>query len=107
MVETGTVEMFDPLKTPATMFTLRDVHLNFKPSPDCETTGRRLLDLQGFLAAEQVQRVDLAGTVDLDAQRWELHGNVEGMEFSPELRAATASSGGRRAGRARHAALRD
>lgn len=87
-VENGMVEIFDPLKNPTSMFTLRDVHSSFRTPDKPPADGHRLMDVQGSFSAEQTQKVELSGTIDLDAQRWALKGTIDGMEISPELRAA-------------------
>lgn len=91
-IENGMVEIFDPLKNPTSMFTLRDVHASFHTADEPAQSGHRLMDLQGSFSAEQTQKVELSGTIDLDAQRWTMKGTVEGLEISPELRAALPSA---------------
>ncbi len=59
-IENGTVEIFDPLKNPTSMLTLRDVHMSFSPSAQQSAEGHRLMDLQGYMAAEQVQKAEIA-----------------------------------------------
>ncbi len=86
-IEDGIVEIFDPLKNPSSTFTLREINLSIKP-PDPTRQNRLLLDVEGSLAADHVQRVEVAGTIDPETQQWAFSGIVDGLEVSPELRGA-------------------
>ena len=67
------------------------------PAPG-EPDACYLIDLSGWargihevrrpLAGDHVERVELDGTLDPTTSRWELRGSVEGLEFSPRMRAA-------------------
>jgi hypothetical protein len=84
-VENGTIQIFDPLKNPSTSYTLRDIHLEFKrltPNP----SGHVALEFEGSLAADQIQRVELVGSLDATSGHWALHGSVDGCDISPEIR---------------------
>ncbi len=86
-VENGTIVVFDPLKNPSSTFTLRDINFKIKP-----TSGDRAehvqLEVEGSLVADQIQRVEIVGTIDHGGPRWMLSGTVDNLEISPELRAA-------------------
>lgn len=86
-VEGGTVLIFDPLKNPSSTFSLRDIHLTIKPT-GCSDDGETIFDVQGSLAGDQLQRVELSGTVQPSKRRWKMAGTVDGLEISPELRTA-------------------
>lgn len=47
-----------------------------------------VLRLRGSLAGDHLERVDVDGTFDPQSGRWDVRGAVEGLEFSPRLRAA-------------------
>ncbi len=86
-IENGTFEVFDPLKNPSSTFTLRDINLSLKPS--ASNPGEpKLLEVQGYLAADQVRRVEVVGTLDPSGGRWTLSGTADGLEISPELRSS-------------------
>jgi len=86
-IENGTIVVFDPLKNPSSTFTLRDVNLTVKRSPAAEA-DQNLLEVQGSLVSDQIQRVEVLGTIDPSGPRWSLGGTVENMEISPALRTA-------------------
>ncbi len=86
-IENGTIIVFDPIKNPSSTFTLREINLTIKPS-DAAGAARSLLDVQGYLTGDQIQRVDVSGTVDRDSHACTLSGTVEGLAVSPELHAA-------------------
>jgi hypothetical protein len=86
-VEDGMVVVFDPLKNPSSTFTCRDIHLTIKPVREAHG-DRMLLELKGYLAADQAQRIEVGGTIDPSGPRWALSGTVDGLALSPELRAA-------------------
>jgi len=85
-IEDGIIEIFDPLKNPSSNFTLREINLSIKPNYPAQ--DRLLLDVEGSLAADLIQRVEVAGTIDPEKQQWAFSGTVDGMEISPELRTA-------------------
>ncbi|HEV3138215.1 MAG TPA: hypothetical protein VGZ26_09925, partial [Pirellulales bacterium] len=84
-VENGTLQIFDPLKNPSTSYTLRDIDLEFKRSPT--TPDEHVaFEFEGSLAADQIQRVELVGSLDATSRQWTLHGTVDGCDVSPEIR---------------------
>lgn len=85
-IENGTIVVFDPLKNPSSTFTLRDINLTIKPTRN--PVDQSLLEVQGYLAADQIQRVEFVGSIDPAGPRWTLAGTVDNLEISPELRDA-------------------
>ncbi len=86
-VENGTVEIFEPLKTPASTFVLRDVSFVMAPEPAAEagsTPGMRRL--KGMLAGDGFRGLEFDGLVDLLTPACSIRGHVETLEISPELR---------------------
>ena len=88
-IENGTVEIFDPLKTPASTLTLRDVNLTLTPmpaAPDRPATPSRAL--RGSLSGDYFRNVDLQGMIDPVRSAFAVNGSVEGLEICTELRDA-------------------
>ena len=89
-VENGTIEIFDPTKSPPCTLTLRDVNLSFSPIPPPpgmpETTRRRRV--QGTATGDNFRQVSFDGEVDIDRPAVNLTGKIEGLEISPEMREA-------------------
>ena len=83
-VENGTIEVFDPVKTPSTTMTLRDVNLTLVPPPVGSTSHCR--KLQGTLAGDYVRQVSFEGEVDPHRPELTIQGTVEGVDIGPELR---------------------
>jgi hypothetical protein len=90
-IENGTIEVFDPLKNPSTTLALRDIHLTLKPLAPQEAGDVEPMSVEGYLAADQLQRVELKGKLDRRASHWSLAGTIDGLEVSPELRLALPS----------------
>jgi hypothetical protein len=86
VVENGTIEIFDPRKTPTSTLTLRDVNLTLSPMPRSATPDIR--QLQGMLAGDGFRRVEFDGQVDLHAATCAVRGHADAIEISPELRDA-------------------
>ncbi len=87
-IENGTIEIFDPLKNPSTTLTLRNIHLTLKPLAPQEAGDVEPMSVDGYLASDQLRRIELKGKVDRQASHWWLAGTIAGMEISPELRMA-------------------
>ncbi len=88
VIENGTIEVFDPFKSPPSTLTLRDVNLRLSPIDLAERAGldgdtRRL---EASLSSDLFQRVHLEGLLDTYNLRWDLGGTMEGLQISPELR---------------------
>jgi hypothetical protein len=84
-IENGTIEIFDPLKNPSSTLTLRDIHLTVRPT-DMQSGDVEPVLFEGYMAADQFQRVELKGRADRRTSRWQLTGKALGLEISPELR---------------------
>lgn len=84
-IENGTIEIFDPLKNPSSMLILRDLNVSIKSSAAADGGGRRL-EVQGYLMADQIRKVEWTGTLDPQQHTWSASGTVDGLEISPEFR---------------------
>ncbi|HEX3725418.1 MAG TPA: hypothetical protein VHV08_04215, partial [Pirellulales bacterium] len=87
VIEGAMIEIFDPLKNPSSTFTLRDVNLTVQPSPDHSSSKPEdvVLAVEGYMTGDQIQRIELAGTVEPHSNRWTFSGTVDGLELSPEF----------------------
>lgn len=83
----GTVEVFDPLKNPSSMFTLRNINLTLKPR-EAGAVCPSEFAIEGSLVADHVHRIEVAGTLMPENAQWTLRGSVDGLEVCPELRDA-------------------
>ncbi len=81
-IDSGTVEVFDPLKNPSSTFTLRDVHASLHPSD--KAAGQ--LAVSGYFVGDHLQRVEFTGTLDPVSSAWKLQGSVDGLQISSALR---------------------
>jgi len=88
IVENGTIEVFDPTKTMACTFMLRDVNLALSPVAPQEGRLRttRLLRIEGTATGDYFRQVIFSGQVDPDRPELKLSGKIDGVEVSPELR---------------------
>ena len=86
-ISDAALEIVDPTANPACSWTLRNIELTVQPEtqPSTQTT---LLHARGTLAGDHLDRVEIDGVLDPVGGRWDLRGAVEGLEFSPRLRAA-------------------
>ncbi len=91
LVENGTIEIFDPLKDPSSTLTLRDIHLSIKPTDPVDGADVEPVLVEGYLAADHFQRVELKGRADRRTSRWNFSGKAIGLEISPELRSGLPS----------------
>ncbi|MCE5268612.1 MAG: AsmA-like C-terminal region-containing protein [Planctomycetaceae bacterium] len=120
-VENGVIEIFDPLKQPASTLTFRDINLTITPcdearegvpaggmaasaavqgspqqgrvengaiGPASPVSGPRVCRLQGMLAGDGIRRIEVDGVLDPRTRGFSIHGRAQGIEVSPELRAA-------------------
>jgi len=89
-IENGTVEIFDPLKTPSSTLTLRDVNLVLAAPTLADPSGidSSLRRLQGTLTGDHFRQMDIEGLVNPHLPQWNISGSVEGLEISPTLVAA-------------------
>ena len=90
IVENGTVEIFDPTKSPAGMLPLRDVNLTVHPAAET-VPGRapkEIRRLRGMFVCDYLRRVEFQGAVDPKSGAFTFSGTTQGLEISPELRDA-------------------
>ena len=88
IVESAIVEVFDPLKHPATTMAFRDINLTLTPAAEDQPGGGPdVRQVRGMLMGEHFRRAEFQGSVDLTASTYTIRGNVEGLDISPELRA--------------------
>ncbi len=90
-IENGTIEIFDPTKQPSSTLTLRDIHLTIKPTEPADPADLEPVLIEGYLAADYFQRVELKGRADRRSSRFNLSGTAVGLEISPELRSGLPS----------------
>jgi len=84
IIEDGKVEIFDPLKTPASTFTFRDLNLTVQP-PEVLENGETGSRIQGTLAGDHLRRVGFEGLIRPADQGWTIGGVVDGLDIAPEL----------------------
>ncbi len=84
-IESGTIEIFDPLKNPSSMLVLRELNLAIKPVP-LEGATWPHFEVQGYVMADHLRRLEWTGTLDPNSQHWTAAGEAIGLDISPELR---------------------
>ena len=86
-VENASIEIFDPLRTPAATLVLRDVNLDF-PATGGEgaaaTPGVR--HFRGAISGDHVRQIAVEGAIDPERLTWSVAGTVDGLDVAPELR---------------------
>ena len=94
VIESATIEFFDPLKNPSSTLSVRDVNLVVTPialAHDAPTADASHL-VNGTLVTEHCQRIEFTGRLADGGRRWEFTGVAEGLELSPELHASLPSN---------------
>ncbi len=86
-IENGTIEIFDPLKSPTGTMTLRDVNLTISAATLSSSNAAAVptRSLQGMLNGDHFRRVEFRGAVEAFGSACSLSGEVEGLEVSPDL----------------------
>ncbi len=84
-VEGATLEFFDPLRTPASTFTLRDINLEAKPMPAPGEPGVWLMEVRGYSAGDHFQRVEFAGQFGPQFKGFDIGGVLMGLDVSPDM----------------------
>ena len=87
-IQNGTIELFDPLKSPSRTLTLRNVNLTLT-SPEADEGpqgGTRSRKLQGTFSADHLRRGEMEGRIDAEHGTWTIGGMIEGLDVSPEMR---------------------
>lgn len=86
-IENGTIEIFDPLKTPTSTLILRDLNITMSPatllSSDVSAVPKR--KIQGMLAGDNFRRIEFRGDIDAFGSAFSLTGELEGLQVTPEL----------------------
>ncbi len=87
IIDSGVIEICDPLKLPISTHTVREVNLSLVPVQNDNVRGhQRLRKLQGVFTGDGVRHVEIEGLVDMQASTCQLHGDAQGVDVSPELR---------------------
>src|SRR5690606_15782116 len=86
-IESGTIEIFDPLKNPSSMLVLRELHLSTRPVND-DGAEWPTFEFDGYLMADHVRRMEWTGTLDPNQKQWTATGTIDGLDISPELRSS-------------------
>ena len=89
-IENGTIEIFDPMRSPSSTLLLREVNATFTPlagqgAADALSDRRKLT---GTLSGDFFRHVTFEGVVDPRRQTLAVDGSIEGLEISPELGAS-------------------
>ena len=84
--ESGTIEVVDPQKQPASKLVLRDVNLTIAPGRGSAGCAPVVRQLRGTLAGDGLHRVEFEGQFDVQKMGCSIRGRAEGVEISPELR---------------------
>jgi len=86
-VEGGTIEIFDPLKSPSGTLALRDMSLTLAAPSSTDIGGipANFRRLRGRLSGDHIRQVEVEGLVDMHGPSWTISGTVEGVDVSPAL----------------------
>ncbi len=97
-ISDAALEIVDPAADPACSWTLRNIELTVQPEDSTPHAPREagitrsvmgtMLRVRGTLAGDHLERVEIDGLLDPASGQWDVRGAVEGLEFSPRLRAA-------------------
>ncbi len=87
IIENGSVEIFDPLKTPASTLTLRQLSGTLEP-PDLASPTPQAREFRGTFSADHLRGVEVEGLLNPDTLAWTIGGAIEGLDISPEFRDA-------------------
>ncbi|HZN32376.1 MAG TPA: AsmA-like C-terminal region-containing protein [Pirellulaceae bacterium] len=82
----GALEIVDPSANPPCSWALRNLELTVQPERSSDS--RIQLHIRGTLAGDHLDRVEIDGLLDPAGGNWDVRGAVDGLEFSPRLRAA-------------------
>lgn len=88
-VEEGTIDLLDANCPTGTPLVLRNVQLQVRPERrDVNGAALTLLHFQGSMQGDHFDRTTLSGKLFPHTGAWAIAGAVEGLEFTPRLRAA-------------------
>jgi hypothetical protein len=79
-IENAAAEILDPAAGRSPLI-LRDIHLDVSPATD----NSPAMEIRGAFASDHVHRVELAVAMREEDGRWSCRGDVENLDFSPEL----------------------
>jgi hypothetical protein len=88
-IEDGVIELVDSGSRTSTPLVLRNVQLQVRPGPSA-TPGDSVasLQFQGTMQGDHFDRTTISGQLSPHTGAWAIAGAVEGLEFTPRLRAA-------------------
>jgi hypothetical protein len=86
----STLELIDPSHSPSSTsgLVLRNIELAVSPETGPGNPSQLTLRVRGTLAGDHLERVEVDGRLNPTTCAWDIRGSVEGLEFSPRLRAA-------------------
>lgn len=91
-ISDGSLEVVDPNQKDSAPLILRNIELTIRPKEAgpqiADGNSSIVLQVQGSMAGDHVERIDLEGWVNPHLATWEVRGAVKGLEFSPRLRSA-------------------
>ena len=90
-IEGVTVEVLDPTRQPASLFTVRDVRLSLDPKEQSDPQQTAALAVRGTFSADYVEQVAFNGMLDSATNQFLFDGLAEGIRLSPELLAKLPS----------------
>lgn len=96
--ENGTIEVFDPLKTPSSTLTLRDINLSLMLGGPATGAAPAPRKFQATLGGDHFRQVVLEGLLDPYTKAWSASGTIEGLQVSPDLCAALPNPAAARLG---------
>lgn len=87
-IEDGSVEIFDPQRSPPSTLTLRRINLQITPgrkeAVHRQVETQAVLNVEGKLAGDVFEEVTVAGWLDPAAGNWAVAGSVEQLLIAPE-----------------------
>jgi hypothetical protein len=85
-LEGGVVEIFDPLGTPASTLTLRELSFSTRSVGEAQQVGpeAHTRHIRGAFSGDHLRQGVFEGWIDLARRQWLITGALEGLEVSPE-----------------------
>ncbi|NQU19960.1 MAG: AsmA-like C-terminal region-containing protein [Candidatus Nealsonbacteria bacterium] len=85
-VQNGTIELFDPLRSPSRTLTLRNVNLTLSsPEAGGDSPEAGVHKLAGTFSADHLRGGEIEGRIDKQGGTWTVGGMIEGLDVSPEM----------------------
>ena len=99
-IENGTIDIFDPLRSPSSTLLLRELSATVTPvaEPGAAEGLSDRRKLAGTLRGDFFRHLVFEGVIDPRRQTFALDGSIEGLEISPELRASLPGAAAERLG---------